>query len=83
MINIIFIIAVKAAIVNYVMKGLTASKMCYDKENNPNIQEVFSYLQIVEEVKHQTDAQACARLLELHHLPIAVVPADLQKSSEV
>ncbi|XP_034233929.1 60 kDa SS-A/Ro ribonucleoprotein-like isoform X2 [Thrips palmi] len=74
---------VKGAIVQYVMKGLEASKMTFDKEDDPTIQQVFSYLQIVEEIKHQTDVQASARLIELHNLPIVVVPAHNVKSPEV
>lgn len=57
--------------------------MAYEKEDDPNIQQVFSYLQIVEEVKHLTDDVASARLLELHSLPLAVVPAHNLKSAEV
>lgn len=64
------------------MKGLEAAKTCADNENL-EVQKVLSFLQVVHEIKHQTDAQTCARLLECHNLTKEYVPSPLQKSTEV
>lgn len=80
--QIVLFFLAKKAIICYVMKGLEAAKMQSDCEN-PNVQKVLSYLQVVEEVKHQTDQQSCARLIEAHKLPLGVAPHTLLKSAEV
>ena len=64
------------------MKGLEVAKM-QPNSGKPDVQKVLSYLQVVEEVKHLSDQQNCARLLEVHKLPIGVVPHTLHKSAEV
>ncbi|KAE8749429.1 hypothetical protein FOCC_FOCC003942 [Frankliniella occidentalis] len=72
----------KSTIICYVMKGLEAAKILPHKDD-PDVQKVLSYLQLIEDVKHQTDAQACARLFEAHQLPKEMVPSTLYKSAEV
>lgn len=64
------------------MKGLEAAKSGTDTEN-PGLQKVLSYLQIVYDVKHQTDPQTCAGLLESHNLTKEFIPSPLYKSVEV
>lgn len=64
------------------MKGLEAAKSGTDTEN-PGLQKVLSYLQIVHDVKHQTDPQTCAGLLESHNLTKEFIPSPLYKSVEV
>ncbi|KAK3926459.1 60 kDa SS-A/Ro ribonucleoprotein [Frankliniella fusca] len=72
----------KGAIICYVMKGLEAAKMLPDKDD-PAVQRVLSYLQIIEDVKHQTDVHSCARLVEAHNLPKEIVPQQFFKSAEI
>lgn len=74
---------VKSAIIQYVLKGLKYSKMVFDQEEDKILQQVLSYLQIIDEVKRLTDVHACARLLELHKLPISLAPSQSVKSPEV
>ncbi len=64
------------------MKGLEAAKMLPDKDD-PDVQKVLSYLQLIEDVKHQTDAHTCARLIEVHQFPKEMVQHPLLKSAEV
>ncbi|KAJ1520768.1 hypothetical protein ONE63_003863 [Megalurothrips usitatus] len=72
----------KVAVICYVMKGLEASKMLPDNEN-PSVQKVLSYLQVVEDIKHNEDKQTCARLLESHKLTKDIAQVEHLKSAEI
>lgn len=54
-----------------------------DFADNPEANDILSYIQTIEDFKHLTDEQLAARTIEMHHLTLDHVPAHLTKSREV
>ncbi|CAH1785455.1 unnamed protein product [Owenia fusiformis] len=73
-----------SVILRYVVKGLEATKKEYLKEDSPsNIQELISYLEVVDTVKHSGDKQQVARLIEEYDLAREHVPTSMLNCREI
>lgn len=65
----------------YALYGIKTAKKEYGE--NPEVAEILSYIQTIEDFKHFTDDQQAARTIETHHLTLDHIPAHLTKSKEV
>lgn len=72
------------AIAKFIMKGWIETKREYETDNcTPEIRELLKYLKAVHDVKHSTDVQEVAQLIEQHHLSIHHVPTTNYKFKEI
>lgn len=74
-----------ALVLKYVIKGLKVTKAEFDSDGNATgqLRELLDYLEAVDTLKHSTDDQQVARLVEQHQLSYEHIPSIHLNSSEV
>lgn len=73
-----------ALISKYVTKGWKEVQVAYeDKENSEEVLKVFSYLEVVEKVKHSRDETEVVTLIEEHKLEKEQLLTEHRKSKQV
>ncbi|KAK5859515.1 hypothetical protein PBY51_021067 [Eleginops maclovinus] len=73
-----------ALISKYVTKGWTEVQLAYsDKENSEEVVKVFSYLEMVEKIKHSCDETEVINLIEEHKMEREQLLTDHLKSKQV
>ncbi|XP_014791184.1 RNA-binding protein RO60 [Octopus bimaculoides] len=74
-----------ALVLKYVIKGLKVAKAEFDSDGNATgqLRELLDYLEAVDTLKHSTDDQQVARLVEQHQLSYEHIPSVHLNSSEV
>lgn len=72
-------------VLKYLAKGFQAAQEQFLEKcnNDPECREVLEYLRGVHEVKHSTDEQSVARLIEIHDLAIEHIPTHFFKFKEI
>ncbi|XP_064457645.1 RNA-binding protein Ro60-like [Ornithodoros turicata] len=72
-------------VLKYLAKGFQAAQDHFMQKcsNDLECREVLEYLRGVHEVKHSTDEQSVARLIEIHDLALEHIPTHFLKSKEI
>ena len=78
-----FVLAGVALVLKYLAKGIEGAKNLVVDDSSGDVREILDYLQAVDAVKHSSDDQHIARLVEQHHLTREHVPTPMLQSVEV